>query len=244
MKNNPSQTLTEKTKGWYEQSYQSEGFKAQRLYPNEELLRFLGREFFCCTVRDQRKTIKVLELGCGSGANLWMMAAEGFDTYGIDLSQNAINFAQLMLKQWQCEANLVQGSFESLPFEDNYFDVIVDVFSTNCLVEDAFKQCLAQVSRCLKPSGKYFSYTPSDASDAFKHHGPAVLIDDWTLNGIHRENSPYAPQDYPFRFCSPERYQQLLNDAGIKTDYLETVGRTYREQAEYFEFVTIAGSKI
>lgn len=235
--------LTATTKDWYEQSYLSEGFKAQRLYPNEELLRFLGRTYFCRTVRDERKTVKVLELGCGSGANLWMMAREGFDTYGIDLSQNAINFAELMLKQWDTQATLVQGSFESLPFADNDFDVIVDVFSTNCLCESAFKQCLAEVSRCLKPGGQYFSYTPSVASDAFKNHPPAVLIDDWTLNGIHRESSPYAPQDYPFRFCSPELYRGYLDDVGINTHYLETVGRTYRDGQEYFEFVVIAGQK-
>ncbi len=237
------QTLTEQTKHWYEQSYLTEGFKAQRLYPNEELLRFLGRTFFCRTGRDERKNVKILELGCGSGANLWMMAREGFDTYGIDLSQNAINFADLMLKQWQAQATLVQGSFESLPFEDEYFDVIVDVFSTNCLPQQAFDQCLGEVSRCLKPGGKYFSYTPSTASDAFKNHHPAVLIDNCTLNGIQRESSPYAPQDYPFRFCSPQDYQSSLDEVGISTNYLETVGRTYRSGAEYFEFVVIAGEK-
>ena len=235
--------LTDKTKSWYEQSYAEEGFKAQRLYPNEELLRFLGREYFGSTAKNQRSNIRILELGCGSGANLWMMAREGFDTYGIDLSQNAIGFAEQMLKQWDGKATLVQGSFEDLPFENGYFDVIVDVFSTNCLPETPFRQCLSEVARCLKSGGKFFSYTPSTASDAFTEPYPAESIDDWTLNGILRESSPYAPQDYPFRFISPEHYQLLLEGAGLNTDYLETVGRTYRGQDEYFEFVTIAGSK-
>ena len=233
--------LTVQTQQWYEQSYANEGFKAQRRYPNEELLRFLGRNFFDSVELSERKNIRVLELGCGAGANLWMIAREGFDTYGIDISTKAIDLADQMLIHWQTEATLVQGSFESLPFDDDYFDVIVDVFSTNCLAEAPFKECLKEVNRCLKSGGRFFSYTPSAACEAFKDCAPAVLIDDWTLNGLLRESAPFSPQDYAFRFCTPTHYQQLLTDVGITTDYLETVGRTYSKQAEYFEFVVISG---
>ena len=235
--------LTEKTQKWYENAYSSEGFKAQRLYPNEELLRFLGRHYFSCTERDARKSIRVLELGCGSGANLWMIAKEGFDAYGIDLSASAIELAGQMMSHWQTQATLVEGSIEALPFDDGYFDVIVDVFSANCLPEQDFANCLAEVNRCLKPGGRFFSYCPSIQSDAFKHHAPAVLIDDWTLNGIFREKSPFVGQDYPFRFTSGEHYQHQLSQAGLTTDYLETVGRSYNNQSEYFEFVVIGGYK-
>ena len=235
--------LTEKTQKWYENAYSSEGFKAQRLYPNEELLRFLGRNYFSKVPREARKDIRVLELGCGSGANLWMMGKEGFDAYGIDLSQSALDLAAQMMEHWQTEATLVQGSIEDLPFEEGYFDVIVDVFSANCLPEKDFTQCLSEVNRCLKPGGRFFSYCPSVESEAFKNHHPAVLIDDWTLNGIFRADSPFVGQDYPFRFTSGAHYQQLLTNAGLTTDYLETVGRSYSNQKEYFEFVVIGGQK-
>lgn len=235
--------LTSKTQKWYENAYSSEGFKAQRLYPNEELLRFLGRHYFSCTPREKRKDIKVLELGCGSGANLWMIAKEGFDAYGIDLSASAIELAGQMMAHWQTAATLVEGSIESLPFDDGEFDVIVDVFSANCLPEDDFAVCLSEVHRCLKSGGRFFSYCPSVESEAFKNHAPAKLIDEWTLNGIFREKSPFVGQDYPFRFTSPEHYQQQLKSVGLQTDYLETVGRSYNNQAEYFEFVVIGGQK-
>lgn len=235
--------LTAKTQQWYENAYASEGFKAQRLYPNEELLRFLGRHYFSRVAREDRKDIKILELGCGSGANLWMIAKEGFDAYGIDLSQSAIDLAQQMMDHWQTQATLVQGSIDDLPFEDGEFDVIVDVFSANCLPEKDFSVCLSEVYRCLKSGGRFFSYCPSVKSDAFKNHAPAKLVDDWTLNGIFRQDSPFCGQDYPFRFTSSEHYQQQLSTAGLDTDYLETVGRSYSNQHEYFEFVVIGGYK-
>lgn len=235
--------LTNKTQKWYENAYSSEGFKAQRLYPNEELLRFLGRHYFSCTEREDRKNIRVLELGCGSGANLWMIGKEGFDAYGIDLSASAIELAGQMMNHWQTSATLIEGSIEDLPFEDGYFDVIVDVFSANCLPEKDFAVCLSEVNRCLKPGGRFFSYCPSSTSDAFKNHAPAVLIDDWTLNGVFRDKSPFVGQDYPFRFTSPEHYEQQLTTAGLTTDYLETVGRSYYNRGEDFEFVVIGGYK-
>jgi len=72
-------------KNWYDDSYRSGGFSSQRRYPNEELLRFFGRHYFLLPP-EQRRKIRILEVGCGSGANLWMIAREGFEAHGIDLS--------------------------------------------------------------------------------------------------------------------------------------------------------------
>ncbi|WMS89951.1 class I SAM-dependent methyltransferase [Pseudoalteromonas sp. HL-AS1] len=234
--------LLTKTQKWYDESYTQEGFKAQRLYPNEELLRFFGRHFFNSTDRENRKQIRVLELGCGSGANLWMISKEGFDTYGIDISESAIHLAQQMLNHWETDAILERGSFDDMPFADDYFDVIVDVFSTNCLVESQFEHCLSEVKRCLKPNGLFFSYTPSVNSDAFKNYGKAELLDPWTLDCVCREGSPFIGQNYPFRFCSEKRYFQLLESVGIKPEYCEKVGRTYHNGKEYFEFLVVSGT--
>ena len=78
---------------FYDQSYKQLGFAAQRKYPNEELSRFMGRNFFSLK-HEERSSKKILETGCGSGGNIWMLAKEGFDTYGIDLSTEAISLAE------------------------------------------------------------------------------------------------------------------------------------------------------
>ena len=80
---------------------------AQRKYPNEELCRFMGRNFFSKNLNElERQEIKILETGCGSGANIWMLAREGFATYGIDLSPEAIKLAELMLDSYGVGAKL------------------------------------------------------------------------------------------------------------------------------------------
>src|ERR1700704_1186222 len=93
------------TKSFYETSYSREGFSAQRRYPAEELCRFMGRHYFGLP-RLSRGVIRILEVGCGSGANLWMIAREGFDAYGIDLSVEAIRLCADMLASYGVTAHL------------------------------------------------------------------------------------------------------------------------------------------
>lgn len=229
-------------KNWYEESYKNIGIKAQRRYPNEELLRFLGVNFFDRNIKD-RSDIKVLEVGCGSCSNLWMIARENFDTYGLDLSEEGLLLGQKMLDHWQVEANLKQGSFLELPYEDDSFDVVVDVFSINCVEHDGFLKAIKEVHRVLKKGGMFFSYTPSQNSDAFKNYELAKKIDDFTLNGIYRESSPFSGNHYPFHFWENASYRDALIDAGFSVDYLETVRRSYYQEQDNFEHIVVYARK-
>jgi len=225
-------------KDWYEEAYKNKGIKAQRRYPNEELLRFLGVNFFDESVKD-RSDIKVLEVGCGSCANLWMIARENFDTYGLDLSEEALLLGKKMLDHWQVEANLKQGNFLELPYEDNSFDVVVDVFSMNCVNHDNFLKAIKEVFRVLKKGGVFFSYTPSQNSDAFINYKPAKKIDGFTLNGIHRESSPFVGNHFPFHFWETVSYRNALINAGFSVKYLETVRRSYHQEEDNFEHIVV-----
>ena len=227
-----------------EKSYSRAGFKAQRLYPNEELLRFFGREWFGTTTVAERKAIKVLELGCGSCSNLWMISKEGFSACGIDISPTALQLGRKMLKKWGVSARLDLGSMTQLPYKDGTFDAVVDVFSAYSLCSADFEPCVKETARVLKKNGKFFSYTPSTTSDAFKSHAPARLIDRFTLNGIYRKTSPYSGNHYPHRFTDAAHFKKLLEMNGFRVTYLEIVGRTYRNMREKFEFVVAVGRKI
>ena len=232
-----------KAKDWYEDSYKSLNFSAQRRYPNEEFLRFMGRNYFNIS-REKRKKVNVLEIGAGSCSNLWMVALEGFNAYGIDFSKQAIKLGKEMLNHWKVKAKLQVASMTELPYSDNSFDVVADIFSSFCLSEDEFRACLSEVNRVLKRHGKFFSYTPGKRSDAFLNHKPAQLLDSSTISGIYRKNSPYYGNNYPCRFIHPEEYQKLLEEFGFKVEYLETVQRSYSNQKENYEHIVVEATKI
>jgi SAM-dependent methyltransferase len=231
-----------KARDWYQESYAKLGFAAQRRYPNEEFLRFIGGRFGNVSPA-QRANIKVLELGCGSGANLWMLAREGFDAYGVDSSAEALSLCKRMLEHWQVRAHPEEASMTELPYARASFEIVADIFSAYCLDEKDFVRCLAEVSRVTKPGGYFFSYSPSKNSDAFKNHFPASKLDASTLDGILRPSSPFAGNRYPFRFISPTEYAEMLLEHGYKVLSNEQIGRTYRNGEEYFEFVCIAAQK-
>lgn len=125
-------------------------------YPGEELIRFIARTFYKAP---DRKAVRILEVGCGTGANLWFLAREGFSAYGLDGSQIAIKRAEVMLNQERLSAELRLGDAMNLPFEDSYFDAVLDV---ECLYANSMKDTeviLNEIHRVLKPGGWIYSKT-------------------------------------------------------------------------------------
>ncbi|WP_184548911.1 class I SAM-dependent methyltransferase [Mucilaginibacter sp. FT3.2] len=96
----------------------------------------------------------VLEVGCGRGGGCHLVLQYQPKTVtGLDYSENGIKFCKQTYKQ--DNLNFVAGNAESLPFEDNSFDIIVNLESSHCYGnrENFFKE----VARALKPGG-YFLY--------------------------------------------------------------------------------------
>ena len=60
--------ITDDAKNWYEKDYKEKGMDSQRRYPNEEFVRFIGRNYFTLS-KHKRKKIKILETGCGTCGN-------------------------------------------------------------------------------------------------------------------------------------------------------------------------------
>ena len=232
-----------KVQKWYDKDYKLHGFKAQRFYPNEELLRFMGRNYFQYK-KEVRKNIKILELGCGSCANLWMISKEGFDAYGVDISGESIKLGKEMLNYWKTNANLKKASITSLPYKKNYFDVVIDIYGTCCLTEKDFFKCLKETHRVLKKDGKFFSFTLGKNSDEFINHSPSKLIDKSTLADVKRIGSPHFGNNYPLRYIHRDEVKNIMKKYNFKIKYLETNNRTYFNRSENIEFISIEAIKI
>lgn len=122
-------------------------------YPPEELIRFVARNFYS----KNRSQIKFLDLGCGPGACSWYIAREGFPVTGTDGSKTAIKQANHLFKK----ENLV-GKFHTmdsikLTFQDEVFDVIIDINSLQHNPIEKVSMILNEVKRVLKPGGILFS---------------------------------------------------------------------------------------
>jgi SAM-dependent methyltransferase len=220
----------------FDTQYRLQGMGAQRSYPNESLIQFIASRYFKLG-HQQRKDIKVLDVGCGSGANLWMMAKEGLQVYGLDSSAAALELARQHLhEKWSVMADLRVGSFTALPYEDAYFDAVVDVVSLQHLSLKDARLAIGEIARVLKPSGEFFSYRLSDHSVQFADLSQAK-VDVATLLNIADVAMPLA-NNGPIAFWSPSLAGIVYEEVGMKLLSCERFGRTY-SNGQYIEYLSL-----
>ncbi|MDP2629993.1 MAG: class I SAM-dependent methyltransferase [Candidatus Uhrbacteria bacterium] len=123
-------------------------------YPPEELVRFVAHNYY--KTKD-RKAIKILDVGCGTGAATWFIAREEFDAYGIDGSPTAIKIAKKRFAAEKLKGHFQVGDIISLPFKDDEFDAVTDIASIQHNSFKNIKKIVDETYRVLKPDGKFFS---------------------------------------------------------------------------------------
>jgi SAM-dependent methyltransferase len=127
-------------------------------YPPEELVRFMARAF---PDARQREGVRVLEVGCGPGANLWYLVREGFVVSGIDGSAHAIAAARRRLRTESLTdrsmPELRVGNFAVLPWADQTFDAVIDIEAIVHNPMAVIGAVLSEIWRVLKPGGRVFA---------------------------------------------------------------------------------------
>lgn len=224
----------------FEKHYQEIGFLSERKYPNEPMIRFLA-EHFLSLARNKRKNVRILEVGCGSGANLWVIAREGFDTYGIDIAPTGIKLCRQMLQSYGVSAKIKVGNMKKLDFKNNYFDAIVDVMSLEHTDLLGHKKAFAEIFRCLKKGGRFFSWHLGKDSVSFKKSGGSK-IDKLTVDNIPNTKVPYCNNGITC-FLTTEVARKMLTEAGFRDVVIERVERTYKKMTQQIEYFSISASR-
>ncbi|MDD5617609.1 MAG: class I SAM-dependent methyltransferase [Candidatus Omnitrophica bacterium] len=101
-----------------------------------------------------KKCGKVLDVGCAAGFFLEVARDNGWDSYGVELSDYAASFARDMLK-----LNVKSGELEGAKFDSNLFDVIT-LFDVIEHVRDPGR-LLKEARRVLKNDGLLVITTPN-----------------------------------------------------------------------------------
>ncbi len=121
---------------------------------------FVGRrailESFLEGIKDKLKTqneqLKILDVGCGTGANLEMLANYG-ESEGVDVSDDALEFCKTK------GLKVHKGLAEKLPFEDESFDLVTALDVVEHLDDDIAG--LKEMNRVMKDSGRALIFVPA-----------------------------------------------------------------------------------
>jgi ubiquinone/menaquinone biosynthesis C-methylase UbiE len=73
------------------------------------------------------KKPKALDLGCGVGRHTILLKEFGFDSFGVDISQVALNLAKETSRELEdnLNSNFILLDKIKLPFDDNFFDIAI-----------------------------------------------------------------------------------------------------------------------
>ena len=108
-------------------------------------------EDICRRVTDRRP--RILDVGCGTGANLLMLSQYG-DAEGVDISEDALAFCR--------ERGLEKvklGAGEELPYDDGTFDLVTALDVVEHLDDDLAG--LREMRRVLRPGGRVLLFVPT-----------------------------------------------------------------------------------
>ena len=94
---------------------------------------------------------KVLEVSFGTGY-LLTQYADRFETHGIDYNEKMVSVARENLKQRGLTARLEQGDVESLPYDDESFDCIVNTMAFTAYPDGV--KAMSELHRVLKKGGR------------------------------------------------------------------------------------------
>jgi ubiquinone/menaquinone biosynthesis C-methylase UbiE len=170
---------------------------------------------------------KVLDMGCGDGADMVYYKNVGSICYGIDSSEKLINQA----KQKGLGNCVYEGDMRTTPFTDNYFDVVVSkyVFGT---IPDPNK-VFEEVFRVLK-SGGHFIFLSTSPIRHFQEQN--IKKKDYFSKGI------VDLECYGGAFVIKEniqRYQDYFSNYFLKNFVIEEFTEHYDPQSACFPFRTI-----
>ena len=132
--------------------------------------RLILESFLRRIIRNPKSEIrnpKILDVGCGTGANLEMLAKFG-ETIGVDVSVDALDYCHQ-----RGFDNVRQGLAEHLPFADREFDLTTALDVIEHLDDDLAG--LREMKRVLKPGGQALIFVPAfqflwGVQDDISHH--------------------------------------------------------------------------
>jgi SAM-dependent methyltransferase len=127
-------------------------------YPYGEFVSMFFNSLKFLSLEKEKKNIKILELGCGTANNVKFMSELGYDVYGVDGSKSACNIANKFLLNQKINATIIESKFQELPFESDFFDIIIDREAMYCGTFDSIKQSWKEANRVLKKEGLVISF--------------------------------------------------------------------------------------
>lgn len=177
------------------------------------------------------ENVRALDLGSGEGKNAIYLAGLGAQVDCIEIAGNAVAVTREKIAAGNLtdQVRVSQGSIgEIYPFDDDSFDLIIDVTSSNSLTEAERNMYLFESHRVLKPGGQMFVRAlckdgDNNAKRLIKDH-PGLEKDTYTIPEWGQTERVFTESDIR------ELYRQYFDIKKFdkETHYSKFNGRSYK----------------
>lgn len=138
----------EKNKKLWDDFYDEGKYAMQ--FPGDIEIKFFGR----MSKKESLYRKKALDFGCGVGRNLLFMNKLGLESYGIEISKQAVERAnnKLFKEGYEARAQVYDG--KKIPFDDDFFDFIISFGVLDHILFSEAKELMEELKRVLKDDGQ------------------------------------------------------------------------------------------
>lgn len=174
-----------------------------------------------------RKTIKpnsiVLDVGCGTGRNLKVIAHLCKEAIGIDKNKKILNIAKENLKEFS-QVKFVYGNVASLSFPNAYFDFVICMDNTFGDFRNK-KLALKEMARVLKSTGKLFL-------SVFNEKALVIRLKDYKASGhnimkVDRDGTIWTKEGLVSKQFSKKELEDLFDELGLKHKIIDFTQISY-----------------
>ena len=178
------------------------------VYPPEWVVRtFLGRYPELELDKSKYAGSKILDIGFGDGRCFPLFHNNGFNIYGVEITDDIINLCEQRMQRLGIKVDLRKGTNSDIPFEDDFFDYMLA--SSSCYYVDhgtTFSDNLEEYNRVLKPGGIFIAALAEPNSFIFK-------------GAIEKENGHYEIVNDPYGVRNGFTLKKFKSEDEIRSEF-------------------------
>jgi 2-polyprenyl-3-methyl-5-hydroxy-6-metoxy-1,4-benzoquinol methylase len=196
-------------KQWYETLFENYG----RKYDSESFTQgTMGECDFIEREIGFNKSIKILDIGCGTGRHAIELSKRGYNVTGIDLSDSLLSRAKEKAKKQGLKLDFLKYDARDLPFNNEFHLVIMLCEGAFCLMEtdEMNYEILRNATNSLKEHGKLI-FTTLNALFPLYHS-----VEEFCASNTGLGNATYRSNTFDLMTFRDHNITEVEDDGGNK----------------------------